>query len=258
MGGGRFGGKVVLISGAASGFGARAAERFGEEGAHLVLTDRNAGGLAKTLAKARGASVEAMSLDGDVAVEATHAALAEMALKTFGRLDIAINNAGVAQGFQRIEATPTEVMRQQLDVNVLGVFLAMKHQVPAMLKGGGGVIVNVASVAGLVGCPMIAAYCAAKHAVIGLTKSVAGEVARKNIRVNALCPAFAATPMVTGVIDVMPGGPQEAAARVVANMPMRRLGEVDEVVQAMLFLCSPENSFMTGHSLAVDGGLSAV
>ena len=254
----RFQNSVTLITGAARGFGALAAREFAREGARLVLSDIHAAALAETAASLRAQGAEVEVLAGDVSQEAAAVALVALAKEKFGRLDIAVNNAGVGQPFMRIEATSMEIMRSMLDVNVMGVFLGMKHQIPLMLEHGGGVILNVSSVSGVVGAPLIAAYAASKHAVIGLTKSVAGEVARKNIRVNAICPAFAATNMVTDMLDIMPGGVAEASARVVSNMPMRRIAEPSEIVQAMLFMCGPENSFMTGHALVVDGGLSAV
>ncbi len=149
-------------------------------------------------------------------------------------------------------------MQQMLAVNVFGVFLAMKHQLPIMERQSSGAILNVSSVAGVVGAPLLAAYSAAKHAVIGLTKSAAGEYARKGVRINAICPAFAETHMLTGMLDQMRGGAEAATQRIVSNMPMRRFARPEEIVQAMLWICSRENSFMTGHALVLDGGLSAV
>ena len=129
------------------------------------------------------------------------------------------------------------------------VFLAMKHQLPIMERQNSGVILNVSSVAGVVGAPLLAAYSAAKHGVVGLTKSAAGEYARKGIRINAICPAFAETHMLTGMLDQMRGGADAATQRIVSNMPMRRFARPEEIVQAMLWICSRENSFMTGHAL---------
>jgi NAD(P)-dependent dehydrogenase (short-subunit alcohol dehydrogenase family) len=150
-----------------------------------------------------------------------------------------------------------------LSVNVMGVFYGLKHQIPAMEHlhaetGRPGAILNVASVAGLVGAPLLSAYAAAKHAVVGLTRSAAAESARRGVRINALCPAFTRTDMVTGMVDEMQGSPDEAVSRIVQALPMRRLAEPQEIVQAMLWLCSPENGFTTGQAIAVDGGLSAV
>jgi NAD(P)-dependent dehydrogenase (short-subunit alcohol dehydrogenase family) len=127
-----------------------------------------------------------------------------------------------------------------------------------MERQGRGVILNVSSAAGVTGAPLMSAYAAAKHGVIGLTKSAAGEYARKGVRVNAICPSFTATPMVTGMLGEMRGSAEEAKARLLGAIPMRRVAEPEEIVQAMLWICSPQNSFMTGHALVVDGGLTAL
>ena len=254
----RFENQSALITGAAGGFGRRAAERFAAEGARLALSDINEAAVQDVGRDLRAGGAKAVVFAGDIAQEKTAQALVALARKAFGRLDIAVNNAGIAQPFEKLTDTPADTMRRLLDINVMGVFFGMKHQLVQMEAQGGGVILNVASVAGLVGAPMLAAYAASKHAVIGLTRSAAGEAARKGIRVNAICPAFARTDMVLGLTGTMQGGAIEAEKRIVANMPMRRYGEIDEVVEAMLFLCDAKNSFMTGHAMAVDGGLSAV
>lgn len=255
---GRFHDKVVLITGAARGLGRRAAERFAAEGARLVLGDIDAAGVEAVAAGLRAAGAQAVALAGDVAREETASRLVEAALGAYGRLDAAVNNAGVCHPFARLAEIETATMERMLAVNAMGVFYALKAQIPVMERQGGGAILNVASVAGIVGAPLLGAYAAAKHAVIGLTKSAAGEAARKGVRINALCPAFAATDMVGGLLAGMRGGVEEATARVVGHVPMRRLAGPDEVVEAMLFACAPENSFMTGHALVIDGGLSAV
>ena len=254
----RFDNQSVLITGAARGFGRRAAERFAAEGARLTLSDIDEPALQDLGRALRADGAKAVVFAGDIALEKTSQALVVLARKAYGRLDIAVNNAGVAQPFEKLVDTAAETMRRLIDINVMGVFFGLKHQLAAMEPQGAGCIVNVASVAGLVGAPLLAAYAASKHAVVGLTKSAAGEAARKGVRVNALCPAFASTDMVLGMIGAMRGGAVEAEARIVHNMPMRRFGKIDEVVEAMLFLCDPDNTFMTGHALAVDGGLSAV
>ena len=254
----RFENQSVLITGAARGIGRRAAERFAEAGARLVLSDIDEAAVQECGRALRAGGAKAVVFAGDIALEKTSQALVALARKAYGRLDVAVNNAGVAQPFEKLVNTPVETMRRLLDINVMGVFFGMKHQLAIMEAQGVGAIVNVASVAGLVGAPLLAAYAASKHAVIGLTKSAAGEAARKGVRVNALCPAFAKTDMVLGLTGDMHGGAAEAEKRIVSNMPMRRFGEIDEVVEAMLFLCDAKNAFMTGHALAVDGGLSAV
>jgi NAD(P)-dependent dehydrogenase (short-subunit alcohol dehydrogenase family) len=260
---GRFEGAAVIVTGAACGLGQGAAESFAREGASLVLCDRDAAGLdaAAEALRGRGGRVEALA--GDVAEEGTAAALVARALAAFGRFDVAVNNAGVAHPFARLAEIEASTMERMLAVNVMGVFHGLKHQIPALERsfaetGRVGAILNVASVAGLVGAPLLSAYAAAKHAVVGLTRSAAAETARRGVRVNAICPAFTQTSMVAGMLDGMRGPPDEAAARVVSAIPMRRLGQPAEIVQAMLWLCSPENGFVTGQAIAVDGGLTAV
>lgn len=254
----RFAGKVVLITGAASGFGRLAAERFAAEGALLVLGDINAAGLKETVALVRKQRAKVIAKRTDVTKEAAVKALVDAGVAKFGRLDIALNNAGIAHASKKLADTDGALMRLMFDVNVMGVFHGMKAQIPVMEKQGGGIILNTASVAGVLGAPLLGAYGASKHAVIGLTKTAAAENAKRNIRVNAICPAFAETPMLTGSLDSMHGPRDEALNRLVQTVPMRRAGTAAEIVEGMLFLCSAENSFMTGHALVVDGGLSAI
>jgi len=260
---GAYEGAAVLVTGAAGGFGRAAAFAFAREGARLLLCDIDAERLDALAGEMRetGARVEALA--GDVAGAAAHAALVARAVEAFGRLDVAVNNAGIAHPFARLPQIEDAAAERVIAVNLLGVFHAMKAQIPQMERqfrqgGKGGVILNVASVAGVVGAPLLSAYAAAKHGVVGLTRSAAGECAARGVRVNALCPAFADTAMVHGSLDRMIGSREEATSRVVQNVPMRRLARPEEVVAAMLFACAPENGFMTGHALVVDGGLSAV
>ena len=258
----RFAGRTVLITGAGGGFGRLAARRFAEEGANLVLGDRDARALEEA-ASAAGMEAERFAVCvGDVSREETAAALVDAAISRFGALDVAVNNAGLAHPLARLRDTDAPVMEQMLAVNVMGVFHGMRRQIAAMEErhrrdGVGGAILNVASVAGLVGAPLLAAYSAAKHAVIGLTRSAAVECARRGVRINALCPSFARTTMVDGIVAGMRGSPDEALARLVGSVPMGRVAEPDEVVQAMLWACSGENSFMTGQVITLDGGLTA-
>lgn len=254
----RYEGKVVLITGAASGFGRRAAERFAAEGAHLVLGDIQEAGLAETQKRAEAVGARVVARSTEVGNGAAVADLVAAGTDAFGRLDVALNNAGVAHPTMKLVDTDEAVMRRMFDINVMGVFHGMKAQIPVMELQGGGVILNTASVAGVTGAPLLAAYAAAKHAVVGLTKTAAAETARKGIRVNAICPAFADTPMLSESL-AQPGRTQEEmVSRLVQTMPMRRAGTADEIVQAMLWICSAENSFMTGHALVVDGGLTAL
>jgi NAD(P)-dependent dehydrogenase (short-subunit alcohol dehydrogenase family) len=253
-----FAGKVVLVSGAARGFGRLAAERFAQVGARLVVTDIQAEGLAETLSALHANGAEAVGQAGDIGGEATAPALVELARQSFGRLDIAVNNAGVAHGKLRLADIDTPTMERMLRINLMGTFFAMRAEIPAMLEAGGGAIVNIASVAGLGGAPTLAAYAASKHAVIGLTRSAAVEYARKGLRINAIGPSFADTHMVADTVLGPSADPAAAKARLTSAIPMGRLAAPAEVVQAILFAASPENSFMTGQALVVDGGLTAM
>jgi NAD(P)-dependent dehydrogenase (short-subunit alcohol dehydrogenase family) len=259
----RFQGAAVIVTGAARGLGRAAAEGFAEQGAALVLCDLAADDLERTVAELRGRGCRIESVAGDVTREETARALVDRALGVFGRLDVAVNNAGVAHPFMKLPEIDGATVERMLSVNVMGVFYGLKHQVPAMERlfsetGRPGAILNVASVAGLVGAPLLSAYAAAKHAVVGLTRSAAAESARRGVRINALCPAFTRTDMVGALADGMAATADEALARIVQAVPMRRLAEPREIVDAMLWLCSAENGFTTGQAIAVDGGLSAV
>jgi len=256
----RFDDKVVLITGAAGGFGSRSAVRFGELGAKLVLSDLNADGLQ---AVADHLPTDVVTLAGDVRDPAYHTALVDLALSSFGTLDCAVNNAGIVQPMARIpDIDPTEAQRV-MDVDLMGVFYALQAQLPVMAArferdGVSASIVNIASAAGLLGSPFLAIYAAAKHGVVGLTRSAAAEYGRKGVRVNAVCPSFANTSMLTDYLDAAPAGREVAQHALTRGIPMGRVGQVDEVVQAILFAASAQNSFMTGETLSVDGGLAAV
>ncbi|MCT8997709.1 SDR family NAD(P)-dependent oxidoreductase [Chelativorans intermedius] len=257
---GRFDGLTVLLTGAAGGFGRRLARELAREGARLVLSD-----LREEALEALAASLDAETalLAGDITEESLSERLVGLAQERFGGLDIAINNAGVAQPFVRFHLIPSEEARRIIDIDLMGVFYAMKHQLPALEQrrrtvGRKGAIVNVASVAGLAGAPRLAAYTAAKHGVIGLTRAAAAEYATKGIRVNAVCPSFSRTEMVTETLKMTPARTDKAEAGLTRGVPMRRLAEVDEVVRVILFAADPENSFMTGQALAIDGGITAI
>jgi len=257
---GRFDGLTVLITGATGGFGRRASERFAAEGARLVLSDMDQGVLD---AFANSLQAETATLAGDISDEALSEGLAKLAVERFGRLDVAINNAGIAQSFVKLPQVPSEEARRIIDIDLLGVFYAMKHQIPEMEKqhratGRGGAIVNIASVAGLAGAARLSVYAAAKHGVVGLTRSAASEYATRGIRVNAVCPSFARTQMVGDFVKLTGGTEVEAHAELTRGVPMKRVAEVDEVVEVIMFAADPKNSFMTGHTLSVDGGIAAI
>ncbi|HFL7938350.1 TPA: SDR family NAD(P)-dependent oxidoreductase [Pseudomonas putida] len=243
--------QVVMITGAASGFGALLAERLAGLGARLVLGDRNLTGLERVAGTLREAGATVLAVPCDVTREVQVKALVDAAMANFGRLDVGVNNAGILTPMKRFVDTTEEELDRSHAVNTKGVFFCMQQQLRQMLPQGGGVILNIASMAGLGGAPKLAAYAAAKHAVVGLTRTAAVEYARRGIRVNALCPFYSATPMVTGS-DV---GEQQAF--LAQGSPMKRLGTPDEIVAAMLMLCARENSYMTGQAIAVDGGISA-
>jgi len=255
-------GKTVFISGAGRGFGQYAAKCFFDQGANLVLTDYDGAMLEKALAPFAQSPDRVVGISGDIGDEDTSARSVKLASETFGALDIAVNNAGIVHQQARLDVLDSKTAEQVIQVDLLGVFYAMKHQLPAMTQrhqqtGEQCNIVNIASAAGIMGSPMLSAYAAAKHGVIGLTRSAALEYARKGIRINAVCPAFADTDMARSALQESPHGPQEAERRLVAGVPLNRLATVDEVVQAILWACSPRNSFYTGQATSIDGGLSS-
>lgn len=256
----RFREKVVLISGAASGFGRLAAQRFAAEGAKLSLCDLDEAGLAGTMASLGDA--EAISLAIDVSREADQKRHVDETLARFGGLDVAINNAGIFTELKRIPDITVEEFDRTMAINGRGVFLALKYQLPLMAEAGGGAIVNTASVAGVTGTGYCAAYAASKHAVVGMTKAAADEFSHYGVRVNAVCPAFAKTPMLHGFTDVLGARHgeerEETYSRISGRIPMGRVGEPDEIVTVMMMLADPANSFMTGQAIAVDGGLTAI
>src|SRR5262245_3143912 len=258
--GSRFQGLTVLLTGATGGFGRRAADRFAAAGARLVLSGVERGPLEE-LAASLGR--ESATLAGDIVDETLSEKLVELAVTRFGSLDIAINNAGIAQSYVKLTNVPSEEARRIIDVDLLGVFYAMKHQIPVMEKqnrarGHGGTIVNIASVAGLAGAARLSVYSAAKHGVVGLTRAAAAEFAAKGIRVNAVCPAYARTSMVNDFVKLAGGRQAEAIAELTRGVPMKRVAEIDEVVEVILFAADPKNSFMTGSALSVDGGVTAI
>src|SRR5262245_46765797 len=229
---GRFEGLAVLVTGASGGFGRRVCERLAKEGAHLVLSDLDPKPVEKLAASLDN---ETVVLCGDIAGEELSEQLVQLAVERFGRLDVAINNAGIAQSYVKLPQVPLDEARRIIDVDLMGVFYAMKHQLPQMERqhrqtGKGGTIVNIASVAGLVGAPRLSVYSAAKHAVVGLTRSAAAEYATKGVRVNAICPAFARTAMVDGFVKITGKQEADAIADISRGVPMKRVAEVDEVV----------------------------
>ena len=258
----RYEGMVVQITGAASGFGALAAAEFAAEGAKLLLSDWNGDGVAKVANALKDQGVEVLHDAVDVSDDAAQAAHINRGAEAFGGLDVALNNAGIGNGVVPLPDIPLEDYDRVMNINARGVFIGMRHQIPLMRARGGGAILNTASAAGLVGSGFLSAYAASKHAVVGMTKAAADEAARYQIRVNAICPSFAATPMVESMGDTMGEkygiSRDDAYKRIASRVPLRRVATPDEVVQAMLWICEPKNSFMTGQAVAIDGGLTAV
>lgn len=246
--------KVALVTGAASGIGRESALTLAREGASICVSDVNREGGEETAQMIIDEGGKAIFIYCDVTDSDDVNAMVKATVDTFGRLDAAVNNAGISGSLvKRIHEVDDEVFDRVMSINVKGVWLCMKAELPYMLEQGKGSIVNIASVAGLIGAPKGAAYTASKHAVVGLTKSAAVEYAKMGLRVNAICPGYTATPMVTAVADANPAMQQIT----VRAIPMRRLGQPTEIAEGVLWLCSDASSFVTGHQLVLDGGLIA-
>ena len=250
-----FSGKVVLITGGTSGIGRNAAGAFARAGAKVVFTGRRENLGREAVAEIKSAGGEATYFKADVTKEADVRASIESALSTYGRLDFAVNNAGTAGIMPVVTHEQTvEHFRQVIDTNVLGVLMSMKYEVPAMLKTGGGVIVNIASIAGSVALPGAGIYVASKHAVLGLTKTAAVEYIKQGVRVCSVAPGGIDTPM--WPVFAGPATPDNTFrphAETVLH-PIGRIGRTAEITAAILYLCSPEAAFAVGTNLIVDGG----
>jgi NAD(P)-dependent dehydrogenase (short-subunit alcohol dehydrogenase family) len=255
----RFNEKAVLITGASSGIGRATALAFAREGASLMLTDVNDEGGQATLAQVQEVQADtgasAQYLHTDVSQASDHEAMVKATLEAFGGLHITVNSAGISGKFVRpIFESDEEDFDRVIAVNLKGVWLGMKYQIPAIMQSGGGSVINLASVAGLIGAAGGADYAASKHGVVGLTRSVALEMARHNVRVNAVCPSFVDTPMVQNVVS----NNEKMDVRTRRASPMQRLGTPAEVASAILWLADDSASFVNGIALAVDGGLTAM
>jgi NAD(P)-dependent dehydrogenase (short-subunit alcohol dehydrogenase family) len=248
-----FQGKVALVTGGTSGIGRAAAIAYAREGANVVVAGRRVTEGEETVRLVRAQGREAMFVPTDVAREVHVKNLIGRTLEQFGRLDFAFNNAGVEQAPTPFLEQTVETFDQVMDVNVKGVWLSMKYEIPAMLKTGGGSIVNTSSGLGVIGMPGIEIYVASKHAVIGLTKSAALEFGKQGIRVNAVLPAAIDTEM----FQRFAGENPEFRAQVTALHPIGRIGKSEEIADAAIWLSSSKSSFVTGHSLLVDGGFTA-
>lgn len=248
-----FEGQVALVTGASSGMGLATVRAFAQAGAAVVLTDVNETALRDATNDLTGAGHQAIGVACDISDEREVAAMVELAVGEFGRLDIAFNNAGIQAPPTDAADEPAELFDHVNAVNLRGVWACMKHELRQMRAQGSGTIVNNSSLGGLVGLPGRAAYHASKHGVIGLTKSAALEYAPRGIRINAICPGTIETPMVADMIAKGELDMDEA----VATQPIARLGKADEVAAAVLWLCSSGASFVLGVALPVDGGYVA-
>jgi len=243
-------GKIALVTGGGSGIGQAAALAFAREGAKVVVADVIVEGSEETVKRIKSGRGEAVFVKTDVAQEAEVEAMVKRAVDTYGRLDCAFNNAGIAGVAARTSDYTQAQWDRVIAINLTGVWLCMKYEIQQMLKQGGGAIVNTASVAGLVGFRSGPAYVAAKHGVVGLTKTAALEYAKAGIRVNAVCPGVIRTPMFERGLKIDPRIEETMAAR----EPIGRLGKPEEIAEAVVWLCSDAASFVMGVPLAVDGG----
>ena len=245
--------KVALVTGASSGIGRATALVFAREGAKVVVADLNVVGGQETVQLVKAAGGEAVFVEADVAQAASVEAMVQTALDTYGRLDCAHNNAGVEGVLSRTAEQTEQDWEPVIRINLKGVWLCMKYELPHMLQQGSGAIVNTASGAGLIGVKRMAAYVASKHGVIGLTKTAALEYAKSGVRVNAVCPGVIQTAMVERVSGRRP----DVLEKMIAAEPIGRSGQPEEIAESVVWLCSDAASFVTGHAMAVDGGAVA-
>lgn len=260
--------KVALVTGAAAGIGRASALALAREGAKVVVGDVAVAGGEETVRRIQGAGGEAAFVAVDVSQAAAVEGLVARTMELYGRLDLAHNNAGIEGPRASVTDCTEEDWDRTLAVNLKGVWLALKFEIPAMLASGGGAIVNTASVYGLVGARKVAPYVASKHAIVGLTKSAALENVRKGIRINAVCPGLIDTEMIERAVGGLTAdaaasrarrllNPRRSIARAVlkSRQPAGRMGTPEEVAEAVVWLCSDRSGFVTGHALVLDGGM---
>ena len=253
----RLDGKVAVVTGAAGVIGAATIHLLAERGARIVAVDRREQDLRSAIADLP-ASAEAVAIAADVTDEDAVANYVRAAIDTFGTIDVFYNNAGIEGEVKPITDYPLAAFRRVIDVNVVGVFLGLKHVLAVMLKQNSGSIINTASIAGLIGSPQIAVYSASKHAVIGLTKSAAWECTGTGVRVNCVCPGLIESRMLSAILQGRNGGNEPVPnEKIVERIPARRLGRASEVASIVAFLASDEASYVSGAAYTVDGGRTA-
>lgn len=250
-------GKIALVTGSGAGIGRETALKFAEEGAKVVVSDINGEAGAETVAMIKDAGGEAVFVRADVAKSEDVEALVAAVVETYGRLDCACNNAGIEGKIAPMVDQTTENLDAILNVNLRGVFFCLQSEIRQMLENGGGAIVNLASVAGLIGFPGLSPYVASKHAVNGLTKNAALEYGGQGIRVNSICPGGIDTRMLNSLAEQSTGGTQSSEEMMSPLHPMGRIGKPAEVAELIVWLCSPKASFVTGANIPIDGGYVA-
>jgi NAD(P)-dependent dehydrogenase (short-subunit alcohol dehydrogenase family) len=250
---GRLAGKVAVITGAASGIGLATARLFVAEGARVVMGDINAERLTEAVASVDASGESAFGYPVDVSVGEQVAGLIAATVSRFGRLDVMFSNAGISGRYNVIDL-PEELFDRIIAVNLRGGFLCAKHAIPHMIEAGGGSLIFTASELAFVATENSAAYCASKSGLIGMTRAIAVDHAAQGVRVNCLCPGPVDTPLLYGERAY----PDEQAQSIIERMPVKRIGRVDELAKAALFLASDDSSFMTGTALVVDGGVTAL
>jgi NAD(P)-dependent dehydrogenase (short-subunit alcohol dehydrogenase family) len=251
-------GKVALITGGSSGIGRSVGLLFAREGACVVVTARRTDEGEETVQMIREAGGEACFVQTDVSQAAAVQALVNTCVTRYGRLDYAVNNAGIEGSIVPMIDYTEDDWDAIIDINLKGVWLCMKAEVVQMQQNGGGAIVNVSSVGGLIGFPRMGPYVATKHGIIGLTKTAALEYATHNIRVNVLCPGLIDTPMADRVVKGLQAGGIDAEHLVMSLTPLRRRGTPAEIAEAAVWLCSDAASYVTGHAMVVDGGFMTI